>query len=241
VSPPTFLESYRKDGYLVRRKVVRPADIETLLGHVLGLVHEFTGKRFDDAAGPEIADFLRAHPEVCGRVYDAVRRPPWLADFSAAEGVVNAVRSIMEGPISLLRKIPLRIDVPMEIKELAVWHQDVWYVRGSADTVTAWIPLQDTTYLNGCLLVMPGSHLLGNLDHDVTVLGKRHFPSGVFDREVRYVEMHAGDLLLFHSRLLHSSGLNLSSSIRFAVNARFAPSDHQSDSGMLGTIPLGNA
>jgi ectoine hydroxylase-related dioxygenase (phytanoyl-CoA dioxygenase family) len=111
-------------------------------------------------------------------------------------------------------------------------------VRGSVDTVTAWVPMQDTNYLQGCLAVMPRSHTLGLLEHDMKVLGKRHYPSHVFDREVRYVEMNKGDVLLFHSCLLHSSSLNLSNAIRFSVQARYARVGERVDEGMGGIIPL---
>jgi ectoine hydroxylase-related dioxygenase (phytanoyl-CoA dioxygenase family) len=80
--------------------------------------------------------------------------------------------------IDLLEKIPFRIDCPMVMRELAVWHQDIHYVKGSPETVTAWIPLFDASFKEGCLLIMPESHKLGPVAHDVPVLGKKFFPSG---------------------------------------------------------------
>ena len=58
-------------------------------------------------------------------------------------------------------KIPLRFDLPGVSRELAIWHQDYWYVKGNVDVVTAWVPMQDTPYELGCVMVMPGSHKLG--------------------------------------------------------------------------------
>lgn len=87
-------------------------------------------------------------------------------------------------------------------------------------------------------MVMPKSHKLGILEHDQEVLGKRHFPSGVFDREVRYVEMKRGDLLLFHSLLLHSSGLNMSPTVRISIQARYSALSAPTDQSMGSVIPV---
>src|SRR5690606_4704806 len=104
--------------------------------------------------------------------------------------------------------------------------------------VTAWIPLQDTSFIEGCLLVMPGSQELGVLAHDRLVLGKRHFPSGIFERDVRYIEMKRGDLLLFNSLLLHSSGVNLSDHARLSVQARYSRMKDPTDPSMGAVIPV---
>ncbi|MBK6632542.1 MAG: phytanoyl-CoA dioxygenase family protein [Betaproteobacteria bacterium] len=145
---------------------------------------------------------------------------------------------LLGGRAGLMGKIPFRIDLPGVTRELAVWHQDYRYVRGNTDIITAWVPLQDTPYVRGCLMVMPGSQELGIIEHDHEVLGKRHSPSGVFGREVRYVEMRRGDLLLFHSLLLHSSTLNMSPTVRLSIQARYSALSAPTDPSMGQVIPV---
>ena len=137
-----------------------------------------------------------------------------------------------------MSKIPFRIDLPGVTRELAIWHQDYRYVQGNTEIITAWIPLQDTPYIRGCLMVMPGSHAMGILAHDVDVLDKRHFPSEIFQREVRYVEMQRGDILLFHSLLLHSSNLNMSQTTRLSIQARYTILSAPTDPSMGEVISL---
>ncbi len=127
--------------------------------------------------------------------------------------------------------------MPFWTDELAYWHQDYFYVKGNTGVVTAWIPLQDTTYVNGCLSIMPGSHKLGVLPHDL-MIGKKRVPSAIFDNEIRLVEMHKGDVLLFNSLLLHAGNLNLSTGIRYSIQARYTHLDDAVDQGMGGVIPL---
>lgn len=232
------LNGYYTRGFAIVSQAVAHEAIDRLLASLVDLVAELGGRRFPSAHSPELADFLNARKDVQSLVYDQIRKPPWLEDFSRQPGIVDAVRQVLGPDIGLLRKIPFRIDAPRETAQFAVWHQDYYYVRGSVDTVTAWVPMQDTAFLHGCLAVMPGSHLLGPLDHDVEVLGKRHYPSNIFDREVRYVEMRKGDVLLFHSCLLHSSSLNLSDVIRFSMQPRYARLGEPVDPGMGDIVSL---
>jgi ectoine hydroxylase-related dioxygenase (phytanoyl-CoA dioxygenase family) len=159
-------------------------------------------------------------------------------EFSLQSGVTAHAKKLIGGDTGLFSKIPFRIDVPVETKELAVWHQDYWYVKGNTDVVTAWIPLQDTTYVNGCLSVMPGSHKLGPVPHDTHVLGKKQIPAKHLGGEIRLAEMKKGDVLFFHSCLLHTGNINLSDSVRYSVQARYTPLGKAVDPSMGDVIPV---
>jgi len=171
-------------------------------------------------------------------LYDGIRLFPWLKEFSLSPAITQGVTALLGDRVGLMEKIVFRIDLPGVTRELAVWHQDFFYVKGNEQIVTAWIPLQDTAYENGCLMVMPGSSRLGPLDHDRKILGKRHFPSNIFERDVRYVPMKRGDLLFFNALMLHSSGVNISDRVRFSVQARYSPLDLPTDPGMGRLIPI---
>jgi len=229
---------YRRDGFLLIRGAL-PADLlDRLEASFLELVEAWGGRRFPAAQSEELAQFLLENRELERKLYDGIREYPWLAEFGACREIAGPVSDLLGGPVGLMGKIPFRIDLPGVTRELAVWHQDYRYVRGNTDIVTAWVPLQDTPYVRGCLMVMPGSHELGVLDHDQEVLGKRHFPVGVFGREVRYVEMQRGDLLLFNALLLHSSGLNMSPTVRLSIQARYSALSAPTDPDMGQVIPV---
>jgi len=231
-------KSFEEKGYAVLHGLVEHQAIDDLLSHFLGLVEQISGRRFSHPHSPELASFMNANQDIQSEVYNKIRQSPWLEQFSLAPAIVASVISILGEKIGLLRKIPFRIDAPLETAQFAVWHQDHFYVQGNVDIVTAWAPMQDTSYLNGCLAVMPGSHKLGPLEHDIRVLNKREFPSRIFEREVRYVEVRKGDLILFHSCLLHSSSLNLSESIRYSLQIRYSRLNQPTHSAMGGTIPI---
>ena len=233
-----FREEYERDGYVIGRGIVPSNRIDELLSRFLSLTNELSGSSYAGAYDPALSARLSDDHILQSTVYDAVRKPNWLVEFSKTPSLVDAVRSIAGKQIGLFSKIPFRIDVPREIKELAVWHQDHFYVKGNISIVTAWIPMQDTNYLNGCLSVMPGSHKLGPVKHDVTVLAKRHFPSAHLDRAIRLVEIEKGDVLFAHSCLLHSGNINLSDAPRYSVQARYTLLGEQTDPSMGEVIPL---
>jgi len=230
-------DRFEQQGYAVFRQAISHARIDDLLSRYLSLVAEISGLRFDDAGGADLVRYFEAHPEVESGVYTAIRERPWLAEFSLHPEIAAPVRELIGADIELLGKIPFRIDTPRSVEELAWWHQDYFYVRGNTRIVTAWVPMQDTRFLQGALTVMPGSHLLGALPHDLKV-GKRDVPGGVFDREIRMVELGKGDLLLFDSLLLHSGNLNMSDSIRYSIQARYTPAGDAVDPGMGGSVPV---
>lgn len=225
---------YGNLGFVVRRDLLPHAAIDRLMGEFLSLANRLGGSNFRDPHSPAFAMHLNERKDIQSRVYDAIRQQPWLEELSVEPALTDAAGLLVERPISLLKKVVFRIDAPMETAQLAVWHQDNYYVRGNTSIVTAWIPMQDTTFVHGCLQLMPESHRLGPVPHNVELLGKRHLPTGIFEREVRFVEMQKGDVLFFHSCLLHSSGMNFSEVARYSVQARYSPVGEPTDPGMGG-------
>lgn len=107
------------------------------------------------------------------------------------------------------------------------WHQDALYFPfDRSPQIGVWLAVSDATPANGCLHVLPGSHnepvhphvpdarpqanygYMEIVDHDLTAA----IP----------VLMQAGDLLVFHSHLMHRSTDNLSNGIRAAMVYHYA-------------------
>ncbi|MEE8469314.1 MAG: phytanoyl-CoA dioxygenase family protein, partial [Planctomycetota bacterium] len=105
------------------------------------------------------------------------------------------------------------------------WHQDYgyWYENGILfpDLASCMIALTPHTRENGCLQVVPGSQLLGRIDHTQT--GDQ---MGADAQRVEYIlerfpvvhcELSPGTGLFFHSNLLHRSDQNRSSEMRLSL------------------------
>lgn len=212
-------DSYEQDGCFLESSLLG----EHLLSKVDQMLLEQITRHVPDATSiqdPKWIDLAMSRPDIVTDVYDAARDAPLLIDIARAQELVKIVKSLIDAPV-VYHKVPLRIDVPFENKELAFWHQDDFYVAGNSHEVTVWIPLQDTFAHTGALSVMKGSHTRGPIPHSYTV-GKKTLPTGIFDRPINIVEMRRGDALFFSSYLIHSSNLNISDRIRYSIQLRYS-------------------
>lgn len=98
------------------------------------------------------------------------------------------------------------------------WHQDgVYWPYRPFHQVSAFCPLDACTAENGALQVIPGSHLR---ERDHFGVEKQVTLTDEEQASARYVFMQPGDVLLFHSLLLHGSEPNQSNHHRrVAINS----------------------
>lgn len=102
-----------------------------------------------------------------------------------------------------------------------LWHQDNRYWSfDEQNLISVWLALGDETRANGCLRVIPGSHVLeidpGRFDAALflrTDLAENKALLGT----AQPVELSAGDVLFFHSKLFHAAGRNLTGETKLSV------------------------
>ena len=81
------------------------------------------------------------------------------------------------------------------------------------ELVSSWVALDDVTIDNGCMWVVPGSHLNGPKDHSEKWMVGDRADMRVPDHEINKKEelpilLKSGDVSFHHSLLLHRSGPN---------------------------------
>ncbi|MGO9454725.1 MAG: phytanoyl-CoA dioxygenase family protein [Candidatus Binataceae bacterium] len=107
------------------------------------------------------------------------------------------------------------------------WHQDSYYFAfDRRPQVGMWLAITEATLDNGCLHVLPGSHREPVHEH---VRDRRTYAQYGYQEIVDHdmsasvpVLMSPGDLLVFHSHLMHCSTDNLSGSPREAIVWHYA-------------------
>jgi ectoine hydroxylase-related dioxygenase (phytanoyl-CoA dioxygenase family) len=106
------------------------------------------------------------------------------------------------------------------------WHQDYgyWYKNGflfPEAMISVMVALTDANIENGCLQVLKGTHKMQRLEH--LFAGEQQGADMDFVNEASkvselvYCELKAGDVLYFHSNILHRSEANLSDNARWSV------------------------
>ena len=101
------------------------------------------------------------------------------------------------------------------------WHQDNGYTfLEPQQYLTCWVALTDATLENGCPRVMPGLHRRGTLAHHLTDAGWQCLddPEGAVA-----VPVQAGSVVVFSSLTPHSTGPNLTDTVRKSYIVQFAP------------------
>ena len=101
------------------------------------------------------------------------------------------------------------------------WHQDVWPKLDRLALVTVWTALDDSTKANGCMRVLPGSHKLGPVEDRAAFLTQESI--GEVERRFasEYLEFEAGESVVLHNLLLHTSDVNGTGEARRAFSVGY--------------------
>ncbi|MGM9508983.1 phytanoyl-CoA dioxygenase family protein [Larkinella sp. GY13] len=106
------------------------------------------------------------------------------------------------------------------------WHQDYgyWYKNEFLlpdQMMSVMVAITDANQENGCLQVIKGSHKMGRVEHgfagEQVGASQRYVDLALKTMDRVFVELKAGDVLFFHSNLLHRSEANLSDKPRWSM------------------------
>ena len=158
---PAQVATYHRDGYLTLQGVVTEAELgplEPIFERFLRAEVAGMGRDFCDMSGPygrAFEDFNLINA-VLPRVY-----LPALADNVFERRAASIARQLI-GDDAVLDYDQFLAKRPRRPKAVFAWHQDLGYwPSGTPDTrtVTCSLALDTATLENGCLKVVPGSHL----------------------------------------------------------------------------------
>lgn len=162
------------------------------------------------------------------------RKPGWIHQlgarsevtqrFATDERLVTLIEDIVKPGIAI--HTSKLVAKPPHFTEVCHWHQDEAFyyhpddpTTRSATRMSVWVPLQAADERNGCLWVVPGSHLWGLEPYHIVKTGQC---IKVIDREA-YANEHAvpvrvdaGSVVLFSAWLWHHSKGNETDRVRRA-------------------------
>jgi ectoine hydroxylase-related dioxygenase (phytanoyl-CoA dioxygenase family) len=210
---PSEVAHYREMGYLVVADLLSPDELGTLRRVAEAWLEGARGvERHDD-----VYDLEPSHRPDSPRV----RRIKDPMSHSAAYDAVMRKSELLDVVECLIGPDIRRQNTKLNMKDAEVgspvgWHQDwAFYPHTNDDVLAVGIPLDDMTLDNGCLLVIPGSHLGPVLDHHAGgVFVGSVDPDGIDERAAVPLEVPAGSVTLHHARLLHGSAPNRSNGPR---------------------------
>ncbi|MDZ7737359.1 MAG: phytanoyl-CoA dioxygenase family protein [Gammaproteobacteria bacterium] len=180
------------------------------------------------------------------RLLQAYDRQPAFAAWATSVALVEVMQSLIGDDILLVRNHHncLMTKHPQGGSRTG-WHRDTRYWHFTRpELVNAWLALDTESPDNGALRVVPGSHRLDlSLERMDDALFLRDDPSNQ-DLLANAVSLNLspGDVLLFHSHLLHAAGNNRTGAVKHSLVFTYRAADNPplpgSRSSRLSDIPL---
>jgi hypothetical protein len=200
---PEQIQFYREQGYLIIKGLFSRDDATTLRAETMDIMDKI------------------------GLPMTALRQTTQYLEGSALDGFVNnpnllsIAAQLMEGPSTLY--MPFTAVKSGGGGGRFHFHQDNQYTRFDGPGINLWCALNDMTTDNGCLQVVPKSHLAGTLESE---------KSEGNHRKVKYepkdfisVVMEPGDCVAFSRLTVHGSGPNNTSEARVGYAVQFHRDD----------------
>lgn len=225
-------EQYERVGYVVLRSHFSRLEVGRLLGRVGDIVEGTVPVPegmvvMRDVMAAKGAIPVSASRSMVARLFDFHADAVLFNRYVRHSRLLDAVSALIGTDFYCIHT--MIVNKPPGVDGRHPLHQDLNHfpVRPASGIVGVWTALVSTTRENGCLSVVPGSHL-GRL--------RPHAPppwrwvnrgyeaarntSSVTERV--HVELEPGDTILFHPLLLHGSGRNRTGKTRWAISAHFA-------------------
>ncbi len=150
-------------------------------------------------------------------------------DLATAPAILDYVEDLI-GPNIVCWATHYFCKLPGDRKGVA-WHQDCSYwPLTPSKTVTAWLAIDDVDRENGCMQVIPRTHLHGHLAFRESRASEQNVLSQTIEDAERFgapedIELKAGEISLHSDLLIHGSRPNLSKRRRCGLTLRYCPPD----------------
>jgi phytanoyl-CoA hydroxylase len=206
---------YQNEGYLLLPSFVRADEVAALREEVYEVLEANGVSRVALARASGEADKLRQCSQyLAGSRLDALINSP--ATLAVASRLIG-------GPA--IRYMPFTAVKAAGGGGAFDYHQDNNYTQHdpAVGSINIWVALVDMTPQNGCLEVVPRSHLGGQLAS--TDAGDGHRKLDVDPKTLFPVRMRAGDAIAFTRWTVHGSGKNTTDEPRVAYALQYHRDD----------------
>ena len=235
------LQSFLRDGYVIAEALLPSTRVEEINANLSRLA--LTADSDNVGKGWVLDLELGSDPTMPRELRVRKYRDLGLGDdyfwaLAKDSEVIGCVATLIGNEPQLLQTMAL-VKSP-EIGSAKDWHQDVPYfpIAPARDVVGVWIALDDATLDNGCMQVVPASHLLGPVAHVQGPTGWRLDP-GICERlqpSVIPLPMRAGSALFFDGALFHFTAANRSRQRRRALQNHYVPASTRIAEGRTGML-----
>lgn len=211
------VEHFRREGYAFPFDAIPAAEAASYVAKL---------DSYDAILGEEAQKQLKIKAHVAA---------PWIIGLARNKNILDAVESLI-GPDILLFGTSMFSKKARDVRFVS-WHQDAaYYGLDPQQEVTCWVGLTDADTENGCMRVIPGSHLGADAVHEETydpqnMLGRGQTIRDIDDGKAVYMPVKAGQFSMHHERTIHGSMPNPSDRRRVGISFFYMPTHVRSTIG----------
>ena len=211
------VEHFRREGYAFPFDAIPAAEAASYVAKL---------DSYDAILGEEAQKQLKIKAHVAA---------PWIVGLARNKNILDAVESLI-GPDILLFGTSMFSKKARDVRFVS-WHQDAaYYGLDPQQEVTCWVGLTDADTENGCMRVIPGSHLGADAVHEETydpqnMLGRGQTIRDIDDGKAVYMPVKAGQFSMHHERTIHGSMPNPSDRRRVGISFFYMPAHVRSTIG----------
>lgn len=211
------IDFYNENGYLIVRDIFDSEEVE-----VIRKVAE---------EDPDVKDALSEIVDGNGNSWHAA---VWTGVNDSLVSVVNRTTRIIDAVEAILGEECYHwhsklVRKPPHDPGYVDWHQGhgYWYEDGCLfpSFVTCTISITPSTPANGCLQIIPKSHLMGRIEHiptgNSTACDPSYIQAALKKLDVVDCEMNAGDAVFFHANTIHGSQANQTDKARVLMHCHY--------------------
>ena len=221
---PALAARMRRDGYLFLPNLLPREAIANVQRQIGEIAREAGWLRSDTQVADAIANPAGFCVDPDPTYLKTLRRINRLEDYHSLKhhpALIDLLERMLGGPILPHPRVLMRNIFPARDEYTTKAHQDFPNVQGTAEVYTAWMPLIDCPMEVGPLQIAAGSHTNGVYDFGIA--------GGAGGIEIKdplegtWVsgDFAVGDVLLFHSMVVHKGVPNCSNRLRMSMDVRY--------------------
>jgi len=211
------LKSLEDNGYVLIKRFLSDNELNPLLLELknLALVFGISNEHLDsfDTIDEAFVEIVKNNKNFKPFLYDRLQQLPQLLKIPSTNKIFDLSKLILKTDrIGVWPRIQIRLDLAEDSENLIEWHTDYAYNRGTPDSYTFWLPLVPINKAMGPITMVPSSH---KKEYKfITNTNTRRHSLTIDDEEIKKLntmqidQFQAGDLVLFHSKFLHSGMIN---------------------------------
>jgi len=199
------ITSYKEEGYVLLRGLISPDEAARLRREVMDIM---------DKIGLPLTKLKQTCEYLEGSELDSFVNSPHLKSIA---------EQLMGGPSTLY--MPFTAVKSGGGGGRFHFHQDNQYTRFDGPGINLWFGLETMSAQNGCLQVVPRSHLQGTYDSIAASNDDSHRMVKWEPKDFVTVDMQPGDCVAFSRLTVHGSGTNSSPDPRVAYAVQYHRND----------------